>query len=57
MHGAIMRPAIVYPVKEDMQLWHVEQFGPVIPVATYNDLEEGYLYIFIHIFYSPANSV
>jgi glyceraldehyde-3-phosphate dehydrogenase (NADP+) len=42
--GSLMRPAIVYPVTEDMRLWKEEQFGPVIPVAVYKDLEELYAY-------------
>jgi glyceraldehyde-3-phosphate dehydrogenase (NADP+) len=45
MHGALMRPAIVYPVTSKMRLWHEEQFGPVIPVAVYEDIEEVYDYI------------
>lgn len=38
--GALMQPAIVYPVTEDMRLWHEEQFGPVIPIAVYSDKEQ-----------------
>lgn len=45
LHGTLMRPAIVYPVNNKMKLWHEEQFGPVIPVAVYEDLEEVYDYI------------
>lgn len=33
-------PAVVYPVTKEMQLWHAEQFGPVLPIATYDSLEE-----------------
>lgn len=40
IYGALMRPAIVYPVTSEMRLWHEEQFGPVIPVAVYNDISE-----------------
>ena len=35
-----MVPAVVYPVDESMLLWTEEQFGPVIPVAVYDDIEE-----------------
>lgn len=38
-------PAIVFPVNSDMQLYHVEQFGPVIPVAAFNDIDEPLSYI------------
>jgi glyceraldehyde-3-phosphate dehydrogenase (NADP+) len=44
-HGALMRPAVVYPVTRAMRLWHEEQFGPVVPVAVYDDLEEVYDYL------------
>ena len=43
--GALCHPAIVYPVSSDMKLWHDEQFGPVIPVAVYNDLSEVQDYV------------
>lgn len=45
VHGGLMRPAIVYPVSSDMRLWHEEQFGPVIPIAEYDDIEEVMQYI------------
>lgn len=45
VHGNLMRPAIVYPVTKDMQLWHVEQFGPVIPIGVYTDIEEVFEYL------------
>lgn len=38
-------PAIVFPVNSDMQLYHVEQFGPVIPVAAFSDIDEPLSYI------------
>ncbi|MFP9114497.1 NADP-dependent glyceraldehyde-3-phosphate dehydrogenase [Flavobacterium sp. RHBU_3] len=33
-------PAVVYPVNSDMKLFHEEQFGPVIPVVPFEDIEE-----------------
>ncbi len=33
-------PAVVFPVDERMSLHGVEQFGPVVPVAVYDDLRE-----------------
>jgi glyceraldehyde-3-phosphate dehydrogenase (NADP+) len=45
LHGALMRPAVVFPVTKDMRLWHEEQFGPVIPVGVFTDLSELYEYI------------
>jgi glyceraldehyde-3-phosphate dehydrogenase (NADP+) len=43
--GNLMKPAIVYPVTSEMRLWHEEQFGPVIPVATYSSLDNVYDYL------------
>jgi len=31
-------PAVLYPVTEDMKVYHEEQFGPVIPVKSFSDL-------------------
>lgn len=45
LSGSLMKPAIVYPVTSDMRLWHEEQFGPVIPIAVYEDIEEVYDYL------------
>jgi len=33
-------PAVLYPVSKGMRLYHEEQFGPVVPVIQYDDLEE-----------------
>jgi glyceraldehyde-3-phosphate dehydrogenase (NADP+) len=33
-------PAILYPVNEDMRAQQEEQFGPIIPISPYNDIEE-----------------
>jgi glyceraldehyde-3-phosphate dehydrogenase (NADP+) len=38
-------PAVVYPVHERMRLYHEEQFGPVIPVVPFTDLETPVNYI------------
>ena len=43
--GNLMQPAVVYPVTSNMRLWHEEQFGPVIPIATYSSIEEVYDYL------------
>lgn len=37
-----MVPAIVFPVNSNMRLWHEEQFGPVIPIATFSNIQEVY---------------
>ncbi|MEO9893918.1 NADP-dependent glyceraldehyde-3-phosphate dehydrogenase [Aurantibacter sp.] len=33
-------PAILYPVTKDMRVYQEEQFGPVIPVVSFQDIEE-----------------
>jgi glyceraldehyde-3-phosphate dehydrogenase (NADP+) len=33
-------PAVVYPVNEKMKLYREEQFGPIIPVIPFEDIEE-----------------
>ena len=33
-------PAILYPVDKEMRVYHEEQFGPVIPVVSFKDIEE-----------------
>lgn len=38
-------PAIVYPVNEKMKLYREEQFGPVIPVVPFEDIEEPINYL------------
>lgn len=40
-----VRPAIVYPVDRRMRLFHEEQFGPVIPVVPFDDVEEAIRFI------------
>lgn len=38
-------PAVVYPVKPGMKLYREEQFGPVIPVAPFDDVEAALEYV------------
>lgn len=38
-------PAVVYPVQEGMTLYSEEQFGPVIPVAVFDDLNVPIRYL------------
>jgi len=37
---SIMRPAVVAEVKQGMRLFHEEQFGPIVPVAAFDDAEQ-----------------
>lgn len=38
--GSFFYPAVVYPVNDRMKLYHEEQFGPIVPVAVFDELEE-----------------
>ena len=33
-------PAVLYPVSSEMDVYHEEQFGPVIPIMSYKDINE-----------------
>ena len=33
-------PAVLYPVTKDMRVYEEEQFGPVIPVISFSDIEQ-----------------
>ncbi|WP_024301889.1 NADP-dependent glyceraldehyde-3-phosphate dehydrogenase [Pseudogulbenkiania sp. MAI-1] len=41
----LFHPAVVFPVKEGMKLYREEQFGPVIPVAPFEDIEDALDYV------------
>jgi len=43
--GTLFYPAVVYPVKEGMKLYREEQFGPVVPVMAFEDLETALQYV------------
>jgi len=49
-------PAVIYPVSAQMRLYHEEQFGPVIPVMPYDDLETPIDYI-VHSNYGQQVSI
>lgn len=33
-------PAVLYPVTENMRIYKEEQFGPVVPIKSFNDVQE-----------------
>lgn len=33
-------PAVLYPVNKEMRVFHEEQFGPVTPIISFNNIEE-----------------
>ncbi len=43
--GSFFNPAVVYPVSPKAKLYTEEQFGPVIPVVAFDDVEEAIEYV------------
>eukprot|EP00593_Proboscia_inermis_P014874 CAMPEP_0171305532 /NCGR_PEP_ID=MMETSP0816-20121228/15415_1 /TAXON_ID=420281 /ORGANISM="Proboscia inermis, Strain CCAP1064/1" /LENGTH=314 /DNA_ID=CAMNT_0011786459 /DNA_START=712 /DNA_END=1656 /DNA_ORIENTATION=- len=39
LNSTLMVPAILYSVSETMDVYHEEQFGPVVPIAPHDDIE------------------
>jgi glyceraldehyde-3-phosphate dehydrogenase (NADP+) len=37
--STLMVPAVLYPVTPEMDVYYEEQFGPVVPIATYDSLD------------------
>ncbi len=40
VHGTFFYPAVLFPVSDKMRVYHEEQFGPVIPVTPFDDIEQ-----------------
>lgn len=38
-------PAVLYPVNNNMRIYYEEQFGPVVPIVPYDDVEEPMHYV------------
>jgi glyceraldehyde-3-phosphate dehydrogenase (NADP+) len=45
IHYTFMSPAIVYPVGPGMRLYSEEQFGPIVPIVSFDDIKEPMDYI------------
>jgi glyceraldehyde-3-phosphate dehydrogenase (NADP+) len=43
--NTLYQPALVYPVREGMKLYREEQFGPVVPVMAFDDINEALDYV------------
>jgi len=42
---SFVNPALLYPVNATMRVYHEEQFGPVVPVVAFNEIEEPISYM------------
>ncbi|MBV8576125.1 MAG: NADP-dependent glyceraldehyde-3-phosphate dehydrogenase [Acetobacteraceae bacterium] len=43
--GTFFYPAVVFPVKEGMKLYREEQFGPVVPITTFDSIDTALEYV------------
>jgi len=60
----LFNPAVVYPVKEGMKLYREEQFGPVVPIMSFDQIDAALEYVItsehgqqISIFGSDADAI
>ncbi|GLS21406.1 NADP-dependent glyceraldehyde-3-phosphate dehydrogenase [Labrys miyagiensis] len=63
-YATLFRPAVVYPVREGMKLYREEQFGPIVPVMPFDDIETALDYVItsdhgqqVSIFSSSADDI
>lgn len=45
MQNTFFYPAVLYPVNSKMKVFYEEQFGPVVPVVAYENVEEAIDYV------------
>ncbi|MNO19182.1 NADP-dependent glyceraldehyde-3-phosphate dehydrogenase [compost metagenome] len=45
IRGSFFYPAVLYPVSAEMRVYHEEQFGPIVPVVPYRDLDNVIDYV------------
>lgn len=43
--GTLFYPAVVYPVQEGMRLYREEQFGPIVPIAPFDEISAALEYV------------
>jgi len=42
---SFVAPTVLFPVNSSMRVWHEEQFGPLIPLTTFERLDDIYEYL------------
>jgi glyceraldehyde-3-phosphate dehydrogenase (NADP+) len=42
---AFVFPAVIFPVNSSMRVYHEEQFGPIVPIATFTNLNQIFDYL------------
>jgi len=45
VNESFLYPAVLYPVSDKMRIFHEEQFGPLIPVLPFDDIETPIQYV------------
>lgn len=45
VNNSFFYPALLYPVNDKMRVYHEEQFGPVIPIVPFNEIDTPIRYI------------
>jgi glyceraldehyde-3-phosphate dehydrogenase (NADP+) len=45
INGTLLSPAVVYPVTTQMKLYRQEQFGPIVPILPFSDIEAPIQYM------------
>lgn len=45
INNTSMFPAVLFPVNSSMKVWNEEQFGPVVPIAVFENIEEPLNYV------------
>ncbi|HPC43302.1 MAG TPA: NADP-dependent glyceraldehyde-3-phosphate dehydrogenase [Spirochaetota bacterium] len=45
VNNTFMFPAVLYPVNDKMKIYNEEQFGPVVPVVSFSDIDEPINYV------------
>ncbi len=45
INNTFLNPAVLFPVNNKMRIYHEEQFGPVIPLISFKNIEEPLNYI------------
>lgn len=56
-NSTLMVPVILYPVTSDMKVYGEEQFGPVIPITTYENMENDVIKVAQHGDYGQQVSI
>ena len=54
VEGSLLYPTVVYPANDSMRVWAEEQFGPIVPIVAYDDVESALTYVCTSIYGQQA---